>query len=233
MILSVSPRRRWYQFRLRTLLVIAAFLVIPFAWVAHELTVRRREKRVDEWLLKEFASVYDRDLYISEGLQPRFQESWLERMSNASFGPRVWSVDLSKHGVLKPDVSDVSRLVDLTHLRQLFLDAQEIRDITPLAELERLHALTLDDTPVSDISPLADLRKLRWLSLSGTPVRDLTPLTGMKNLEHLWLDDTHVSDLTPLAGLTKLQVLGLTGTTVSEEQVQTLHEALPECDIRR
>ena len=71
------------------------------------------------------------------------------------------------------------------------------------------------------------------LNLEGTAVSDLTPLAGMEYLEELNLNGTEVSDLTPLAGMERLERLFLEGTKVTEEQIEQLKLALPNCKISR
>ena len=51
----------------------------------------------------------------------------------------------------------------------------------------------------------------------------------LQNLQELYLYDTPVSDVTPLAGLENLQLLRL--WSVSEEEVEKLRQALPNCLI--
>jgi hypothetical protein len=42
--------RRWFRFRLRTLLVMVTLLSVPLGWVGWELDQRRREKKVIAWV---------------------------------------------------------------------------------------------------------------------------------------------------------------------------------------
>jgi hypothetical protein len=51
-------------------------------------------------------------------------------------------------------------------------------------------------------------------------------------LERIWLDGTQVSDLSPLAGCKNLRDLSMQETPVSDEQVQLLLQALPDCKIQ-
>ena len=96
--------------------------------------------------------------------------------------------------------------------------------------------------PVNDPAP----RSPKWLSdligpvvlyevvcvdLSFTRPSDLTPLAGLEDLQALYLEGARVSDLTPLAGLKNLKVLNLEDTQVSEERVEKLRQALPNCFI--
>ena len=41
-----KPRRRWFRFRLRTLLVMVTAPSVPLGWVGWELDQRRKEKEV-------------------------------------------------------------------------------------------------------------------------------------------------------------------------------------------
>ena len=41
-----TPGRLWYQFRLRTLLIVMTLFVIPFSWIGSGMAQRRREKAV-------------------------------------------------------------------------------------------------------------------------------------------------------------------------------------------
>ena len=53
------------------------------------------------------------------------------------------------------------------------------------------------------------------------------------NLRELYLNGTAVADLSPLQGLMNLRRLELVESPVSDDQVQTLQESLPELLIRR
>jgi Leucine-rich repeat (LRR) protein len=87
------------------------------------------------------------------------------------------------------------------------------------------------NTELNDLTPLAPLKNLKFLYLHQTQVNDLTPLAGLSNLEILFLWDTQVNDLTPLAGLTNLDKLRLYETQASDVDIETLKQALPNCNI--
>ena len=44
-----SPRRRWYQFTQRTVLVGVALLAVPCAYVAHEYRIVAERRAWREW----------------------------------------------------------------------------------------------------------------------------------------------------------------------------------------
>ena len=55
--------------------------------------------------------------------------------------------------------------------------------------------------------------------------------TNLKNLRWVNVSGTTVSDLRPLVQLTNLKVLSLIFTNVSEENVEMLKQALPDCEM--
>jgi Leucine-rich repeat (LRR) protein len=69
------------------------------------------------------------------------------------------------------------------------------------------------------------------LLIQNTPVKEVTPLTTLNNLKELNLNSTQVKDVMCLAGSKNLESLHLYGTPVSEEQIDALQEALPNCEI--
>jgi hypothetical protein len=221
-------KRRWFQFRLRTLLLLVTVFAVWFGWLAHQA---RQQKETVAWVREMEGTVYY-DYEVDEDGQPIDDAKppgpkWLRDIVGIDFMADVVEVNLTF-----TQVSDVTPLAGLTSLQELTLINTPVSDLTPLAGLTNLQKLDLWGAPVSDLTPLAGLTNLQELDLAITPVSDVTPLAGLTNLQELRLSSTQVSDLTPLAGLTNLQVLRLDGTPVSEEEVTRLRQALPKCEIR-
>ena len=198
-----KPKRRWFQLRLRTLLVLVTLASATIGWVVVELEQRRGEVPAIAWVEKmggevTFGSV-EKDGFPSE-------TSWWKKTKDTLFGENVTSISL--YGT-------------------------QVSDLTPLAGLKNLRGLDLNETKVSDLSPLAGLKNLESLYLTQTKVSDLSPLAGLKNLKRFKLNQTEVSDLSPLADMKSLLYLYLDQTKVSEEQIEQLKLALPKCKIRR
>ncbi len=225
-----KPKRRWFQLRLRTLLVLVTLASILIGCVSWELDQRRREKVAIAWVEKMGGSV-SFEAFISRGLET----SWWKKTKDAWLGKRVAQVDLAPpfFNQSQEDVSDLSPLANgLQNLEALDLTYTGVSDLTPLAGMENLQRLHVGKTEVSDLSPLADMKNLEVLNFYSTPVNDLSPLADMKNLKYSRLDQTEVSDLSPLAGMESLEELRLEGTNVTEEQIDKLKLALPNCKIR-
>ena len=222
---KTTKPRRWFRFRLRTLLIMLTLLSVPLGWVGWELDQRRREKDVVAWI-EGLDSQVNMSASVSFMNKLLNERSWWEKTKDSWFGERVLKAYLTTM-----TVSDISPLAKLKKLKRLRLDHTQVSDLAPLAELKNLEHLHFGSTEVSDLSPLAELKRLKWLRLPCTQVSDLSPLAELKNLEKLVLDDTEVSDLSPLADLQNLKILDLFNTQVSEEQVQELQKALPNCEI--
>jgi len=63
------------------------------------------------------------------------------------------------------------------------------------------------------------------------PISDISALTELTNLTMLFLDNNKISDTNGLKYLTKLSNLSLYGNPISNEQINELKIALPDCYI--
>lgn len=138
---------------------------------------------------------------------------------------------LSSLSIFGTPVTDLKPISGLIALTDLSLSDTLVADALPLAELTRLTSLSLWGTQVVDLTPLAELTALRSLFLSNTQVADLTPLSGLVALTSLYLTNTLVADLTPLLGIPGLIWLELMGTKVTQEAVDEMRNARPNCHI--
>ena len=156
---TAKPRRRWFRFSLRTLLIVVTVLAIPLGWVGRQLLQVRRERATVTWV-EEMGGKVSFPSSIAN-------RSWWEKSTDKLFGERVERVGLSR-----TQVSDLSPLAKLKSLNQLHLDNTQVSDLSPLAELKSLEVLYLHIMQVSDLSPLAELKSLRRLVLKNTQVSD-------------------------------------------------------------
>ncbi|MDE0938256.1 MAG: leucine-rich repeat domain-containing protein, partial [Mariniblastus sp.] len=129
-------KRRWFQLRLRTLLVLVTLASGAFGWVGWELDQRRREKVAIAWVEKMGGSV-DFDGFLSSGLET----NWWKKTKETLFGKSVRFFDLGY-----TQVSDLSPLAELKKLECLSFDRAPVSDLSPLAGLENLRRLYLDGT---------------------------------------------------------------------------------------
>lgn len=206
---ETKPKRRRYQFSLRTLLIVVTLCSLPMAWFGHRYRQSQSEKKAIAWVTEQGGRV-----------------GYGSGLINQWFPSLVRSVNLRNTAV-----GDLAPLTNFTKLRMLDLHETQVSDLSPLAKLTDLEVLWLYETQVKDLSPLAELTNLKNLSLVFVPVRDLSPLSKLENLKFLNLNYTPVKDPAPLVHLVNLESLHLSGTQVSHEQIQMLKRAIPDCDI--
>ena len=173
--MTATPRRRWYQFSLKTLLVVMLLLCLgPGGYVAYEQNKVRRQKEAVEAIEKLGGVV--------------------------GYGRNVSARSAMLRQILGDDTFAGVESVDFWNPSQV-TDA----DVVHLAQLPRLKHLQLGNTQVTDagLIHLSSLKNLSGLNLDNTQVTDagLVHLAGLKGLKHLNLYKTQVTD----AGASELQ----------------------------
>ena len=207
MTTTPPKRRRWFQFRLRTVLIAVLVLSLPLSWLAVRLERARRQKPA--LLAVEQAGgivLYDWQL------TPTATPPLLSRC----FGYEFCHVPIVSFNHADFDAAVLVHLKDIYNLRTLWLDWSSIHD--------------------EGLRHLAGLDSVRGLALSYTPVTDagLVHLTRLPNLKHLELQGTSITDagLEQLAAETNLTHLDLLGVeSVSEEAVKRFQAARPDCQV--
>lgn len=210
------PKRRWLQYRLRTVLIVMTVVAVALAWWSHSA---RRQRDAVAALRKIGADIeYDRSLpWIGDKSEPNLPPCWpqwlLKRMGEDYFA-RVHSIQLARTQVTDGD---------LAHLQQL----------------GTVRGLFLFETRIGDggLQHIKYLRSLEVLNLESTNVTDagLAQIGGLSRLERLFIKDTQVTDagLEHLTGHTTLRNLCLPEESVTAVGVARLQKALPNCQIQR
>ena len=137
------------------------------------------------------------------------------------YSTALTELDLRNQGLTD---ADILPLAEMTNLKELQLDGNQITDLTPLAGLTQLEILHLGgdeggNESLQDLSPLSGLNNLKELYLPASSLNDLSPLSGLSGLERLALRagenrTSGVTDLSPLAGLTQMRDLYLVISTL-------------------
>lgn len=228
-----TTHRRWFQFRLRTLLIVVLVLSLPLSWFGARLRKARRQRAAVEAIERAGGSWF---YYCStSGFSTQPYPTWLRGLLGDDFLFNVKMVDCGKTDFCDEEARHLSSLPDL---EWAILHDTQLTDtgLQCLEGLTRLQYLDLEGTNIGDagLEHLAGLTHLEVLSLDGTSITDarLEHLKGLINLVLLSLDSTQVSDagLEHLRGL-GLQMLILENTHVTPEGVKKLREALPNCEI--
>lgn len=163
-----SKRRKWLQFRLRTLLIAILALSLPLSWFAVRLQRARRQREA---------------VAAIEGLGGNVQYERPQGKQHPLF--------LRLRDLLGQDFFD---RVTLVYLQGNVTNA-DLEHLTALLDLERL---ILRSTQITDdgLKHLQAVVSLRFLELISTSITDvgLTQLEALPNLQRLTIDD---ADVTP------------------------------------
>ena len=117
---------------------------------------------------------------------------------------------------------------------ELDLSGRGISDIAGLARLPSLEKLNLSRNSISNlyVLQLTDSRHtIRELNLSGNLIEDITPLASLTRIEVLDLSNNSISSELALMNLKTLKTLYLGGNLLTEQQIDTLQNALLDCEI--
>ena len=250
---TASPkRRRWFQFRLRTLLIAILVLSLPLSWGAVQIQNAKRRKAAEEALKKGCEFEYE--------LAIPWAPDWAYDTLDDDF---LWNVVEVTSYTIRFDAAEANYLKDLTHLRRLVLmcdtevtDAGLVRfaELAKLEELfifgpevtdswaEHLRGLTnlkdltiIGDTQLTDagLAHLGAIASLEKLDLCVPKITDagIKHLRGLKNLRSLSLDDCRLTDtgLRHLVGLPRLEGLNLSYAEITDAGARHLGK-MPQLD---
>ena len=112
--------------------------------------------------------------------------------------------------------------IDLGHM--------EVTDVSFLAYMPHMKYLLIAISPVADISAVAGLQELEYAELFTTNIQDYTPLLSCPNLKDLNICYATPDDWSVLAQLTQLETLYMKEWT-PRDYVDELQKALPNTKI--
>jgi hypothetical protein len=231
-----KPRRRWFQYSLRSLLLVMFLASLGMSWVAVRMK-RAREEREAVEEIKRFGGYVRYDYEEKYSFESQHSKTplpvpgppgpaWLRNLLGEDFFATVAYVGFSTAS----NNASLEHLKGLTQLKKLDLQCSQITDagLEHLTGLSRLETLDLYDTRITDtgLERLKGMANLQTLSLGRTKVTDtgLERLKEMGQLTELDLYETRVTDagLEHLKGLTQLQTLGLDKTRVTDAGLERL-----------
>ncbi|MCE9543933.1 MAG: hypothetical protein K8T25_00180 [Planctomycetia bacterium] len=167
-----KSRRRWFQFSLRTLLILTTVSAVGFAWLGWWSHKARQQRAAVAAFIQAGGSV-GYDISSDRFKQPVYWPVWLIQDRSIDYFVSVNLVELRNAKVTD---SGLEHLKGLTGLRRLDLDGTQITDngLEHLKGLKALQTLWLNETQVTDngLEHLRGLTTLQWLRLDGTKVTD-------------------------------------------------------------
>jgi hypothetical protein len=255
LISMLTPKRRWAQFSLATMLVVVTVLCVGLRLIVVPAERQRRavaaikalggsvyyvepnQQQSDQQASDEEASDEEASDDEASDDEASDEESILRRWLPRDYFDEVRLVDLRGSHFKDADLTQLQRLPGL---QGLYLDAQPPFTDAGMAQLQRLpwlQELSLYNTQVTDagLAHLQGLTGLQVLILNATQVTDagLAHLHGLMELQTLDLGSTQVTDagLAHLHGLMGLQQLSCMNTKVTGAGLAKLRQALPKCQI--
>ncbi len=178
---AIKPKRRWFQYSLRTLLVFVTVCALACSWLAVKMRQAERQREAAKAIEKLGGQVF----WDSKASR---RPAWLRKLVDSVFFDSVRSVDLS--GTKVTDV-ELEYITKLSQLRELSLNESKITDarLAKLKALSQLQRLGIEDAEVTDpgLEHLGGFSQLQDLDLASTRVGDagLKHLKGLSQLQSL------------------------------------------------
>ena len=212
-------KRRWYQYSLRTLLIVVTLSAIACSWFAVIMQQAKRER--------EAAAV------IEKAKRQREAAAAIEK----SGGSVTWSVPGAQVAgkELVVSVIEVST-TDMTDVDNWQATDSDLKHIKEFSELRRLNLCGGEKITSVGLENLKGLRKLEELDLTFVQLTD-NDLENIKELDQLRIlklnENYRMTDagLEHVKGLSQLGQLELAGYGLSKEGIKKLQQALPKCQI--
>ena len=231
---SPIPKHRWYQFNLRTLLVLVTVICVALGLSAKEWHRALRKNQAVEEVQRHGGHVRLADPpkatgVISGWLHLFLGDEFFAEVSNVSLGPQ--------------SEQDLDLLRPFPELRWLRLWGPAVTDsaLERTAGLTQLNELQLDDAVVGErgLESLTHLCNLRFLSFEncllsdGAKERGLQQLTELPNLQSLSFINCGLSDdsLKALSGAPSLVNLRLREPNITEAGILAIRDANPALAI--
>lgn len=245
---TAKPRRRRFQFSLRTALLLTLVASIVFAAFAWRRNRAERQRKIVAELRERGAGVeYGYFSFkkrgIGELIKPEeefFLCSWLRGFLGDDFLYDVHQVRYSRSTPIPINEARpvVELLKKLPRLKILVLDGDAVRrdDLEEFLFLEELEILTLGCSGLphggrltdDDLIPLERAVRLQHLSLRYQPIGDAgaSYLRNCRQLRRLMLLGTNVGDegLKHFAKMTEMKNLWLSSTRITDAGLQNLSD---------
>ncbi len=231
-----TPKRRWFRFSLRTLLIVVLLLSLPLGWFALKMREAEKQRKAVEAIEKAGGTVWydyqeDESGMLMAELEPP-APTWLRELVGEDFFSDVIVVSF----VDAPEVGNAAleHFKVLTRLKWLLLYGTQVTDVglENLSGLAELESLNIDAAHVTDegLKYLTGLTNLHDLNISRTRITDegLEYLKGMPSLEFLSLSETQLTNAgcLHLKWLINLRVLDLGGTQVTDEGLEHIKKLI-------
>ncbi len=234
-----KPRLRWYQYRLRSLLLLMLFVNLGMSCVAVKMKAAHEQEALVARIKKLGGRVaYDYQSFLGDTTSRPLAPAWLRRLFGDDMFVNVTCVDLGMSEADEAVLWSLDGLYRLPRLEFLGLGAAvSDRGLKHLADSTQLQSLSLFGARVRGpgVRHLKGLGQLRSLILNDSEIND-TGFESIKELPQLWvlfLENTKIGDegLKHLAGMGQLRCVNLDGTRVTDAGLVHLESLTSLCEV--
>lgn len=118
-------------------------------------------------------------------------------------------------------LEDISALVNLNNLENVFLGDNKINNISSLASLPNIKIITIDGNPtLTTLGAQFTAPKLTELNVSNCALTSLNELSGLPELASIDAQDNYLTDVSVFKNLPKLKGVAVNGNCLTEEAIQ-------------
>ncbi len=125
-------KRRWLQYRLRTLLALMLIASIGMGWVTVRMQAAKRQQQAVQAIREAGGEAY----YI----EARPKAVWLQALAGKA---SVWAISFSDAANKTTDL-EMQHVAQLTNLQHLFLNGTQIRSCSPRSHFQRTTAVSIE-----------------------------------------------------------------------------------------
>jgi hypothetical protein len=231
---ETKPKRRWFRFSLRTLLIVVTIVGVAAGWKMNQ--VRNLRCAVAEAQRLGAKITYAHELDTSPPVEPPGPK-WLRQFVGDDFFEEVCQIQIFND---QANDDTLALIAKLPRISSLIVRSNAITDkgLASLAGASGLEALELSSANItaSGYANLKGLRKLMTIVFSSNPTVDdswLTEIAKLTQVHYLYLNCPQFTDggLVHLQTASGLRELDVTDSSVTKEGVEALKTFLPNCKI--
>jgi len=129
------------------------------------------------------------------------------------------------------NIVDIENIDNLTKLKKLYLNFNQITNINGLDNLSDLKSLNLQGNRIRKIGGLRNLKNLEFIYLNSNEISEIRGINHNDNLRMVQLFDNRISKIKGLQKLLKLEVLNLRNNNITEINSLTSLRNLKRLDL--
>jgi hypothetical protein len=245
---DISPlkkvKHRWYQCRLRTLLIFVTLAALGISWFGMNLHRARRQREAIEAILKMGNVVLNYECQLElKNVNPKrllYGPAWLRKLLGDDFFNDVALCIITEKGDIHSALEHCKEFPELEELEiwGRGLTDDDLKNIPKLKNLRNLSIWFGEKITVAGWDSIKEMKQLQGLQIGRIRFTDddLAKFQDLPNLRRLYLDFAGTPHITKkgLQTFTKypaLQKLWLGNTGFTDEDIEQIHKEKPHLKI--